>query len=347
MKLPALLQISIILFAIVFISSCSKKGSNDVKPQLLTVTTIAGDGKSGSADGKGNAASFSSVWGIKFDHLGNLYVTDGRILRKISADGTVSFVAGSNISPPTNPDGKGSAAYFDFPKSIAVDPSNNIYVADYNMVRKVTPDGTVTTVPGSISPGGLICQYAGIVLDAAGNIYASDVEQSVIVKISTDGTAVIFAGNGAGAGSSVDGKGTAASFAEPTGLAMDASGNLFVVDAASDEIRKVTPDGTVTTIAGSGLNGAVDGKGSAASFYDPTGVVVDASGNLYIGDYGNYKIRKITPDGTVSTIAGSGVEGYADGIGIKATFGGPEDLTLDASGNLYVADYYNVRKITL
>jgi sugar lactone lactonase YvrE len=173
--------------------------------------------------------------------------------------------------------------------------------------------------------------------------YASDVQNNVIVEIKTDGTASVFAGSGAK--SSVDGKGVAASFANPVGLAIDASGNLFVVDEYSNEIRKITPDGTVTTIAGNGSKGAQDGKGSAATFNDPTGVVVDASGNLYIGDFNNATIRKITPNGTVTTIAGNGKNGLVDGVGTASQFLAPQDLVIDSSGNIYVADGLAVRKI--
>jgi len=305
------------------------------------VTTFAGSASPGSANGKGAAASFSGLWGVAIDPLGNLFVTDGYLLRKITPGGTVSFFAGNSTT--LGKDGKGAGASFEQPSGMVCDASGNLYIADIQSVRKVTPDGTVTTVPGSRFNNGN-ADFTGVVLDASGNIYASDVQNNVIVEIKPDGTSSIFAGSGTK--TSVDGKGTAASFASPVGLAIDASGNLYVVDEYSNKIRKITPDGTVTTIAGTGSKGAADGKGSLASFNDPTGVIVDATGILYIGDFNNYRIRKITPDGTVSTIAGSSTEGFTDGIGIEATFGDPQGLVFDTLGNIYVADALAVRKIT-
>lgn len=329
------------------VSVSVKDGSQANGPTFIyqlsaVVTTLAGSNKSGSANGKGTAASFSGLWGITLDPFGNLFVTDAPgLVRKITPDGTVSFVAGNSTGLPM--DGKGSSASFEYASTIISDASGNLYVADNSAIRKVAPDGTVTTVPGSRSHNGL-ASLTGLVFDAQGNIYASDVQGCIIIKIATDGTVTNFAGSGTK--SSIDGKGTAASFNMPVGLAVDGQGNIFVVDEGSNEIRKVTPDGTVTTIAGNGSRGAQDGKGSAATFDDPTGVVVDASGNLYIGDFNNAIIRKITPDGTVSTIAGNRKSGLVDGIGTASQFLLPQDLAIDNSGNIYVADGWAVRKIT-
>ena len=308
------------------------------------VTTFAGSGNAGSADGIGTAASFYAPWGLAFDASGNLYVSDAvsNLLRKITPDGTVSFVAGNSTG--TGGDGKGADASFVYPTSLATDHLGNVYVADVSSIRKVTPDGTVTTVPGSQYNNGSTTDFTGIVLDAAGNIYASDLAHNIILEIKPDGTSGVFAGSGAK--SSTDGKGTAASFNQPVGLAIDASGNIFVADQGSDEIRKVAPDGTVITIAGNGSKGAVNATGTNASFFNPAGVAVDATGNLYIGDSGNYLIRKITPDGSASTLAGSGTAGALDGLGTAASFYGPQGLAIDASGNIFVADGRVIRKIT-
>jgi sugar lactone lactonase YvrE len=147
---------------------------------------------------------------------------------------------------------------------------------------------------------------------------------------------------------SADGKGAAASFNQPNGLTTDAAGNVYVADEGNNLIRKITPDGTVSTLAGSGQSGHADGTGSAASFGKPAGVAVDASGNIYVADSFNYLIRKVTPSGVVSTIAGNSSNQPANGQGTAASFSRPLDVAVDGSGNIFVADQGagQIRKIT-
>ncbi len=146
----------------------------------------------------------------------------------------------------------------------------------------------------------------------------------------------------------VNGTGSAAAFYDPSGVAVNASGDIFVADTSNNEIREITPAGVVTTLAGSTTAGHADGTGSAASFDGPAGVAVDASGTIYVADSNNNEIREITPAGVVTTLAGSTTPGYADGTGSAASFYGPAGVAVDASGNLYVADYFNneIRKVT-
>jgi RHS repeat-associated protein len=153
---------------------------------------------------------------------------------------------------------------------------------------------------------------------------------------------------GTGSPSSTDGTGTTASFDQPLGMVMDAGGNLYVADAGSHEIRKVTPSGTATTLAGGGYAGFTNGIGTSALFNHPVGLVIDVSGNLYVADEANNAIRKITPTGVVTTLAGSGTAGFTNGSGGAATFNLPCGVALDAAGNIYVADYNNnvIRKVT-
>lgn len=162
----------------------------------------------------------------------------------------------------------------------------------------------------------------------------------------TTGQVSTFAG--ATAGGFLDGMGTAALFQDPMGIATDVAGNVYVADSYNSAIRKITTDGKVTTLAGNGNLGLVDGNAETAQFYSPSGLAVDAAGNVYVADRGNNAIRKVTPTGTVTTLAGSGDAGYADGTGAAATFNTPRGVAVDANGNVYVADYGNnlIRKIT-
>jgi secreted PhoX family phosphatase len=146
----------------------------------------------------------------------------------------------------------------------------------------------------------------------------------------------------------VNGMGTAAAFNAPAGVAIDAAGNIYISEAGNYDVRKVTPDGVVSTFAGNPTGGFANGTGTAASFSSIQGIAIDAAGNLYVADSGNQAIRKITPDGVVTTIAGTGVMGADNGPVATATFDGPAGIAVDAAGNLYIADFGNkmIRKIT-
>ena len=186
-------------------------------------------------------------------------------------------------------------------------------------------------------------------VDGSGNVYVADTDNNTIRKITPAGVVTTLAGT-AGVPGSADGTGSAAQFNYPGGVAVDGSGNVYVADIDNNTIRKITPAGVVTTLAGTaGVHGSADGTGSAAQFYDPHGVAVDGSGNVYVADTDNNTIRKITPAGVVTTLAGTaGVYGSADGTGSAAQFNYPAGVAVDGSGNVYVADTYNdtIRQIT-
>ena len=186
-------------------------------------------------------------------------------------------------------------------------------------------------------------------VDSADNLYVADRNNHTIRKITSGGVVSTLAGS-AGATGSAAGTGSAARFNYPEGVAVDSASNLYVADSYNHTIRKITSDGVVSTLAGSAGNaGSADGTGSAARFNGPSGVAVDSAGNLYVGDYGNHTIRKITSSGVVSTLAGlAGARGSADGTGSAARFNSPNGVTLDSAGNVYVADNQNstIRKIT-
>lgn len=191
-------------------------------------------------------------------------------------------------------------------------------------------------------------QPLGATTDALGNVYIAEGGAHRIQKISPSGYVTIFAGSSSGAHGYTNGQGTMATFYHPVGMAADASGNIYVADEDNHAIRKITPLGVVTTFAGTGAQGSADGTGTAASFYYPCGVAVDASGTVYVADTYNNKIRKITPAGVVTTLAGSGTAGSTNATGTAASFNQPFNVAVDALGNVYVTDRANhkVRKIT-
>ncbi|SVB76640.1 uncharacterized protein METZ01_LOCUS229494, partial [marine metagenome] len=319
------------------------------------VTTLAGSGSAGSADGPGVDAQFNDQYGVAVDGSGNVYVADSlnHKIRKITPDGVVTTLAGSGSAGSA--DGPGVDAQFNDQYGVAVDGSGNVYVADSlnHKIRKITPDGVVTTLAGSGSAGsadgpGVDAQFykpTDVAVDGSGNVYVTDRNNSKIRKITPDGVVTTLAGSGTEG--SADGIGADATFTGPRGLTVDGSRNVYVADQRNHKIRKITPDGVVTTLAGSGTEGSADGTGVDAQFNLPRGIAVDGSGNVYVADTSNNRIRKITPDGVVTTLAGNGTEGSADGTGADATFDRPHGIAVDGSGNIYVSDARNnkIRKI--
>lgn len=317
------------------------------------VTTFAGSSMTGSADGIGTAASFNSPLAFTVDGFGNLYVADtgNHLIRKISPAGVVTTLAGSTT--PGYADGTGAAARFNGPDGIAVDASGNVYVSDHgnHLIRKVSPDGVVSTLAGDTTPGfvdgvGTGARFNGpwnADVDASGNLYVIDAN-NVIRKVTPVGVVSTLAGSGAVG--SADGTGTAASFNFPSSLRVGPDGDIYVADADNHLIRKVTPSGEVTTLAGALTPGFVDGTGTAARFAAPWGVGVDASGQIFVADLGNRSIRKITQEGVVTTVAGSSGAGPADGIGTAARFVAPFDVAVDRDGIVYVLDGSMLRKLT-
>lgn len=266
---------------------------------------------------------------------------------------TVTTFAGNGS--PGFIDGTGTSAQFEAAFGVATDASGNVYVGDGGTVRKITPAGVVTTIAGDANASsgfvdgtGSAARFNGVygvAVDAAGNIYAADQDNSAIRKITPAGVVTTLAGSGTAG--FADGTGAAAQFNYPTGVAVDGSGNVYVADAINNRIRKITPTGVVTTLAGSGTVGYADGTGTAAKFALPAGIAVDGNGNLYVSDWAGLRIRKITSAGVVTTVAGSGTAGSSDGTGSAAQFNGPMGVAVDASGNIYVADEanYSIRKI--
>jgi hypothetical protein len=333
-----------------------------------TFITLAGRaGYSGSADGTNSAARFNFPLYTALDNEGNVYVPDtlNETIRKVTPGGVVTTLAG-RVGVAGSADGTNSAAQFHYPNAIAVDSATNLYVADTSnhTIRKVAPVGTnwvVTTLAGlagytgSADGTNSAARFNGpdgVAVDSAGSLYVADCTNHTIRKVMPVGTnwVVTTLAGRAGYIGSADGTNSAARFNGPYGLALDNATNLYVADWYADTIRKVAPDGTnwvVTTLAGrAGVAGSADGTNGAARFGSGLGsLAVDSAGSLYVADWSNHTIRKVTPDGTnwvVTTLAGlAGVAGSADGTGSAARLNNPNSVALDTGGNLYVADSGN------
>jgi hypothetical protein len=284
---------------------------------------------------------------VAADSAGNVLVADSynESIRRLTTAGVVSTFAGQGAQTGTT-DGVGSAARFYGPGGAAVDASGIVYVADTtnDTIRKVTLGGTVTTLATAFQGP------TGVTADGAGSVYVANRARFTIEKVTQSGAKSVLAGN-PGTRGFADGTGTGATFDNPAGVAVDASGNVFVADSYNNIIRKVTQSGVVTTLAGSpnqGQSGA-DGTGSAARFWGPIAVALDATGNIYVTDRENHTLRKVTQAGVVTTVAGvAGTFGATDGTGTAARFNRPSGLCVDAAGNVLVADSGNaaIRKVT-
>lgn len=295
------------------------------------------------------------------DGTGILFVADTAtdVIRRVTIGGTVTTVAGQS-GTAGSADGAGITATFNDPGGLAATTAGVITVADTAnaLIRRISDLGVVSTLAGSPTARGnadgtgaaaTFQSPAGLALDPAGNVYLADTQNHTIRRVTPAGVVTTLAG-AAGSPGSADGTGTAARFNQPRGVAVAAGGDLWVADTGNNLLRRVTPSGVVTTVAGvSGISGSSDGAGSAALFNQPTGLASDSSGNLYIADTGNSAIRRLAPNGQVTTLAGlSTVAGLKDGTGSTAWFNQPRDLVV-LGQHLYVADTGNaaLRRVTL
>lgn len=354
------------------LTACTTKST----PEYTTVATLAGRGKigplgGGYADGPALYAQFHDPMGLAIDVDGNLYVSDwvNHRIRMITPRGPVTTVAGSGTPGPYSDilDGPADTARLFGPEGLTVDDQGSVYVADTlnNRIRRISPAGMVTTIAGS-GPG-TVYGFDGahvdgpadtarfndpsdVAVDTDGVLYVTDRLNHVIRRITPDGQVSTFAGSGKAG--TTDGVGSAASFELPNRIAIDEEGTLYVTEGRfldfgertyGFRVRKITPDAEVTTLAGTGEPGYRDGPALSAEFDVPIGIDVDAKGNVYVVESGAHRIRRISPDGIVSTVAGSGTAGYADGPVSEANFWYPTDIAVGPSGKLYVADWKNHR----
>jgi sugar lactone lactonase YvrE len=272
----------------------------------------------------------------------------------------VATLVFANLVPVTASATSGDVSTFAFPfnspQGLAIDGAGNIFMAEAqsNLIRKITPNGVVTTFAGSgaaalvdgVGTAASFNRPQGVATDSNGNVYVADGSNNAIRKITPDGTVTTLAGSGSPG--SDDGIGPVATFGFPRGLAVDAAGRLYVADTGTNKIRLVTPSGLVTTVAGSTFNGFRDDVGTLARFDHPSAITIDRSGMIYIADTSNNRIRKMTPGGVVTTFAGNGTGTFANGPAASASFFNPIGIEFDRAGSMYIADQSNnlIRKIT-
>jgi len=319
-------------------------------------TLVGCPGSLGNIDGKGAEALFNRPTGIALDRHKNLTVSDNfsHVVRTVAADGTVRTLAGK-AGTQGFADGKGAAALFSGPAGLARDACGDVFVADAgnHAIRKISPDGNVTTLAGAGgsagSAGGVGSQArfsspSDVAVDGDGNLFVADCGNHLIRRVTVKGEVTTLAGGADTAGSD-DGFGEWARFYNPSGVAVDSAGYVFVADTGNHTIRKIAPGGEVTTLAGkAGAAGSVDGKGAAARFNGPAALWLDADNNLLVADRDNHMIRKITPSGVVTTLGGMpNCMSCADGFGKEALFAKPSGITSGDDGILYVADACNNR----
>jgi sugar lactone lactonase YvrE len=346
------------------VGSC-KKSSSAAPPAgggASTVSTLSGTGSAGSVNATLNAASFNFPSAVAVTSTGSsiLYVGDfgNSLVRTIDLSAKqVSTFAGTGVAGFLN--GPALAAKFNGTANIVFDVSGNLFVADEgnNIIREISSSGNVTTIAGTGVAGyqdgagnsAMFDHPEGMVIDASGNLFVADGHNNVIrkIKLST-GAVSTFAGVFGNPGF-VNGPANAATFNDPYGLTLDASGNIYVADIKNNCIRKITlSTNLVSVFAGSGTKGFANGPAATAMFNYPLASAFDSKGNLYVSDTYNNVIRKVATDGTVSTVAGTGVQGLLNGKATDATFNFPIGIIV-IGNTIYVADVHNhvIRQIVM
>lgn len=315
---------------------------------------------SGYVNGVGDSARFEQIWGMASTSNGDLYAIDSDRyyshlqpeVRRVSPSGAVTSFVGSRTAASGYTDGVGSGALFRGLYSITFDSTGTGYVGDYRTIRTISPIGFVTTIAGSKTEGGYVNGQAqsarfnnikGIARDRSGNVFVVDAH--VIRKLTPSGVVSTFAGAAPSERpleGYADGIDTAARFKDPGQMAIDANDNLYVADEGNHRIRKITPAGLVTTLAGQSSSGVQDGNGTAARFDNPFAIAVDkTTGNVYTADWDGYTVRKITPSGDVSTVVGVA---YTPGVFFGALPAGIDRVGgLAVHGNrLYIASSFGI-----
>ncbi len=318
---------------------------------LALTVIVAGGGPNVPGDGgPARSAHLGSIYGLACDATGNLYIAAGNI-RKVTPAGVITTVAGNGSPGYSGDDGTATAAQLNAPSGVAIDGSGNLYLADtYNgRIRKVWLNGDIDTLAGAghsaySGDGGpatsaQLFHPSGTAVDASGNLFIADTANNRVRKVSPAGTITTVAGDGVAGHSGDGGPGASARLNSPSAVAVDGSGNLYIAEAAA--VRKIQPGGIITTVAGNGSSGysGDGGPATAAQLNGPSGLAFDASGNLFIADAYNGRIREVSAGGLIGTVAGNGAPGYSGdgGPATSAQISYPSGVAIDGAGNLYIA----------
>ncbi|ANZ15315.1 RICIN domain-containing protein [Streptomyces noursei] len=333
------------------------------------ISTFAGTGVGGFAGDNGPAVSAQSryPYGVAVDSAGTLYFSEfgNHRVRRITTDGKISTVVGTGTKGFSGDCGPAVSAQLNLPRGVAVDSAGAVYIADSDnhRVRKVTADGKISTVAGTGTKGfsgdggpataAQLDDPRGVAVDSTGVLYVSEYNNRRVRKITTDGKISTVAGTGTAGSDGDGGPAISAQLSRPRGMEVGRAGELYIADEGNHRVRKVTADGKISTVAGTGTAGFTgdDGPATAAQLDRPFEVTVDSIGTLYIGDYGNHRVRKVTADGKISTVAGTGTAGFTgdDGPATSAQLNKPIGVVVNRVGTLYIADHANnrVRKVAL
>ncbi|WP_406400776.1 RICIN domain-containing protein [Streptomyces uncialis] len=347
--------------------STPQTAATDGEPAAPPISTIAGTGVAGSAgdDGPAGAAQLNRPYGIAMDSTGTLYFSDysGHRVRRITTDGRISTVAGTGTAGYRGDGGPALPAQLNCPRGVAVDSAGDVYIVDANnhRIRKVTADGKISTVAGTGVAGfrgdngpataAQLNLPLGIAVDSTGVLYVTEYHNQRVRRITTDGKISTFAGSGVGGFRGDGGPAVSAQLNRPYGVAVDSAGDVYIADADNHRIRKVTADGKISTVAGTGAAGFGGDGGPAASaqLNFPVGVMFDSTGTLYVPDLRNQRVRRITTDGKIGTVTGTGTAGFAgdDAPAASAQLNQPYGVAVDCVDALHIADHSNnrVRKI--
>ena len=327
------------------------------------ISTVAGGGV-GDGD-LAVSARFFSPYDVFVDGSGNIYIAEGgnRRIRKVDTSGIISTVAGDGTYGFSGDGGPATSASLAAPYDVSVDGSGNIFIAECrnNRIRKVDTSGIISTVAGDGTRGfsgdggpatsASVSEPVGVFVDGLSNIYIAEEDSHRIRKVDTSGIISTVAGNGTRGFSGDGGPAISASLSSPQSVFVDGLGNIYIVDAGNYRIRKVDTSGIISTVPLDGLVGFSGDGGPAtdASLNFPSDVSVDGSGNIYIADMNNGRIRKVDTSGIISTVAGNGTFGFSGdgGPATDASLNFPSDVSVDGSGNIYIADMNNgrIRKV--
>ena len=335
--------------------------SFSIATQAQIITTVAGGDTTGLGDGGlATACELFEPIGVAVDNAGNLYICDrgNNRVRKVNNTGIITTIAGTGTAGYNGDGLPATSAQVNYPYAVAIDDTGNVFIADElnNRIRKINTSGIITTIAGTgtagyngdniAATGAELNSPDGIAIDGSGNVYLSDYNNNRVRKINTSGIITTYAGTGIGPYNGDNFSASTSNLYHPFGIALDNGGNLYIADFSNNRLRRVNVSGIITTIGGNGIPGiAGDGGPATTAELDLAGVAVDVSGNIYIGDAGRNIVRKINSSGVITTIAGTGVDGYNgdNQPATQAELFNPVGVAVDASENLYIADFGNDR----